>query len=87
MVPDSLDADKTFDVDSAVRSAGAVSQLTQRRNDFLPPDEDAVFLDTQGMLRSELDNRCLCGRLPVCLFVCLYVCMFVCLHVCISVCL
>ena len=55
LVPDSMDADETFDMESV--ALAQVSQITHKKNYFLAPDEDAVFLDTQGMLRSGLDTR------------------------------
>ncbi|KAL5272041.1 hypothetical protein ACHWQZ_G000297 [Mnemiopsis leidyi] len=60
IIPDSMDtlpvSERTFDVDTAVRTVVEDSQYSQKRQaNFLTPDEDAVFLDTQGMLRSGLD--------------------------------
>ncbi|XP_063691634.1 claspin-like isoform X2 [Bolinopsis microptera] len=60
IIPDSMDtlpiSEKTFDVDTAVRNVVEDSQYSGKSSsNFLPPDEDAVFLDTQGMLRSGLD--------------------------------
>eukprot|EP00116_Pleurobrachia_bachei_P008096 sb/3468358/ len=60
IIPDSLDtmpiSEKTFDVDSAAQSVmieETQDPASQTGDDsFLPPDENAVFLDTQGHIRS-----------------------------------